>query len=1423
LDQRIASGTTTDHNEKQAAQDAPRETDPVCVVGVGVSAGGLEALERLFHRMPPDTGAAFVVIQHLSPDFKSLMKELMDRFTQLETVAVHGRTKLKANTIYLLTPRRNMFIEGNEVYTVERESDQKHSLPINLFFRSLAAEWGDRSVAIVLSGTGSDGSAGVVEMREAGALVLVQNEASAGFDGMPRSAIDTGCVDAILKPEDMPERILAFASHTQSASGHGWPQFDGTGKVPDGLPTILKALRTAFDIDFNYYKPSTITRRIERRVAMHPDKPTLAEYGRRVQRNRQELSALYKDLLIGVTRFFRDPEAFEAVKRKALDNLLGKLSPSEELRIWVCACSTGEEAYTVAILVMEAMAKRGMPNRVKILATDIHDESLRIAAEGFYKDSALAEMPEDMRSRYFVAQPNGGWRVTADLRRAIIFSEHNVLRDPPFTRMDLVSCRNLLIYFESAAQLRAIAAFHFALNLEGYLLLGGSEGLGELAAEFETADRTQKLFRKIRENRSLNEFRLPLRQEPGSPQRRTTFPSDMRLGRSYEVLLSQLVPSGVLINERHEALHVFGDASQYLSAPRGKVSSDVMSMTSGNLRTALMAALRSARNQGKPVLYGSVQWSESPDSDMLDISVDPVEDTVNSSTFYLIRFITKSRRHTVLSADQVPEPMQGPLEPLTATGGTEHVELLETELQHARESLQSTVEELETSNEELQAANEELLASNEELQSTNEELHSVNEELYSVNAEHELKFHELTIATSDLQNLVRSTELATLFIDSDYVIRLFSPNITDMFSLLPQDVGRDLRHFKPNETDEKLFDDLALGVAGKPVPERTLPGRTGATLLRRVTPYVDTNNKRSGLVLTYVDVTEIRNLNEALEQSRAQLEALFRTSPTGLLLVDAGGAIQMCNPTLERMFGYPVGSLKGAPIDKLVPGNFRQAHHSNRLAYSKGPSHRAMGSNSALYGLRRDGTTFPIEVQLAPVEDNEKAMVQATVIDATEGRKHERELRLHRDRLETMVNQRTEELTQANNRLREVLARAESASLAKGRFLANMSHEIRTPLNGILGLVDLIRQEAKLEPEHQEMVQRISKAGRQLMSVINDILDVSRVEAGKLTLDLIPFLPTDLIQNAISMVGESAKAKGLSLKVTLDEAVPGTLEGDINRLGQILINLLSNAIKFTEQGQVTLKVTTEKVVAQKGEKRSHLRFEVQDTGPGISAIDRERIFSSFEQVDDSAQRKHKGTGLGLAIVRHLTTLMKGRCGVDSQPGQGSCFWVSVPMNAIADSLAIVPGAPAETAQLLRERHAGARVLIVEDEPLNQEVTEGMLKGTGLEILTADNGQAALKVLRKKSVNLVLMDIQMPGMDGLDCAKAIRTGRGRKTLPIIGVTANAFPEDQDRCAVAGMNDFLAKPFEQEQLLSKVLLWLDKRPGRGSRNPKVKSRQ
>lgn len=1005
---------------------------PTFVVGIGASAGGLDALERFFKAVAPDSGMAFVVIQHLSPDFKSVMAELLSRHTLMRIEAVAEPTPLAANTIYLLPPKKEMVFEGGLLCTRDRPTDHQLSMPINLFFRSLAREFGERGIGIVLSGTGTDGSAGLVDIHDLGGLVLVQNEESAKFDGMPRAAIATGKVDAILAPEEMPATLAAYVRNPAIPLAQGI----GLRSVSEaliGVPAIIEKLREVYGIDFSYYKSATITRRIDRRMSI-VNSATFEDYSQRVLSDLSELDTLYKDLLIGVTRFFRDAEAFDVLRDKVVPATLDRVPPEEEIRVWCPGCATGEEPYSIAIIFLEQMKQRKRPPNIKIFASDMHRDSLHTAAEGLYPDACMEEMSTELCDEYFIREA-GGYRVISGLRKVLIFSPHNLIKDPPFTKMDLVSCRNLLIYFQPAAQIRSLISFHFALKVDGHLFLGPSESVSEIQNEFETVDRQWKIYRKIRDSRLPLDLKAGAASIASRANARLSGPVEMRVSRAYEALLNRFVPTGVLINERREVVHLFGEAERYLRPGSGKFSQDILSLARGQLRLALSAALQTSLKKTDKVVYRNIQVDDQPDTPTLTLTIEPVVDRGTAAACLFIRLES--------SAEPVAKPPE--TEEVVFEAGPQtnlRIEQLEQDLQQTKESLQSTVEQLETSNEELQSSNEELLAANEELQSTNEELHSVNEELYTVNAEHELKIQELDDATSDLHNLIRSTDIGTVFIDRELRIRLFTPIASKIFNLLPQDVGRDITHITYRVRDDDIIDAIRRVICQEHVPEKKVIGPDGRRYQRRASAYRDQDNRPAGVVLIFVDVTELTEVEELLRKTNESLELRVRERTAELvtaqerlreseaftrnwLNLTTDGVWDLNLATQEKYYSPSFKTLLGYADHELTnhASTWERLIHPDDLLPTREAirDHLLHGTpfNVAVRYRHKDGSVVWILTRGVAVKTPEGQPVRmvGTYTDITRLKRGEEAVRMLNDQLEARVADRTRELEEVNLRL----------------------------------------------------------------------------------------------------------------------------------------------------------------------------------------------------------------------------------------------------------------------------------------------------------------------------------------------------------------------------------------------------------------------
>jgi two-component system, chemotaxis family, CheB/CheR fusion protein len=877
------------------------------VVGVGASAGGLEALQRLFARMRRTGAFSFVVVQHLSPDFKSVMAELLAQHTELKVQVVEDGMAVETDTVYLLPAGNEMTIAEGRLRLAERDMGKGLFLPFDVFLRSLAEDAGPRAIAIVLSGTGSDGTRGVRAIHEAGGLVMAQSEESAKFDGMPRNAIDTGLVDLVQAPEELADALLRFLTHHSRFS----VEQPASAIAEGSLGRILALLQQECGVDFSEYKSSTVGRRIERRLLLS-DSRDLEGYLERLGKDSEELRSLYRDLLIGVTRFFRDPEAFQRLRVEVVPELVRRLQPQEEFRAWVPGCATGEEAYSLAMLISDAYRVMGRTPMFRVFATDVHRASLDLASAGQYSLEAVATVPEDLRERYLERKAEG-FHVQQALRERVVFAHHNVIKDAPFTRLDMLTCRNLLIYFTPSAQRKAMSLFHFALKTGGIMVLGPSESPGALSEEFASVDNRWKIYRKFRDVRLAPQMRVE--RLPGFESSRTALGGrppveDVRVSKARELLFRRYLPPAVVVDGTAKILHTWGGAGELFVQRDGPPSVNLLELLEGELRYAVSAALKRAQKERTLVALSGLGLPGGDDTARLRVVVEGFEGSGRNDDAWLISF---EREPTTLVAPDQSLSEEGAgagrdsshLEELLR----ERVLALEGELRVARQNLQATVEETETSNEELQATNEELIASNEELQSTNEELHSVNEELYTVNAEYQAKIAELTELTADVNNLLEGTDVHTLFLDPELKIRKFTPKIGETFNLLPQDVGRRFDTFAHTLEDGRLVDDVKQVLETGQMVQREVNDRRGGTFFLRILPY--TGREGGGTVLTLIDISELKRAQRELALNEERYRTMVRSITSFIWTAQADGRFVAEQPEWEHYTGQSFAKYQG--------------------------------------------------------------------------------------------------------------------------------------------------------------------------------------------------------------------------------------------------------------------------------------------------------------------------------------------------------------------------------------------------------------------------------------------------------------------------------------------------------------------------------
>ncbi len=897
----------------------PAGSDTLFVVGIGASAGGLRALEDFFAHMPPDSGAAFVVVQHLSPDYKSLMKELLGRCTHMAIHRVEEGMPLASNSVYLIPPGQDLEVcDGQLHLTKQNRLNRLPNYPIDSFFESLARDSSESAVAIVLSGSGSDGSRGIQAIHQSGGAVLVQEPSTAEFDGMPKSALATGMAHRCLPPSELAQLVYSLARAPREDLAT--PEADPFVCLQeDHLRQILHLLAKHEGIDLRQYKTTTLNRRVQRRCLI-VGYQNLDNYIEMLAVSSEERRLLREDLLISVTQFFRDPPAWEFLKSEIMPALVEDATEQAPLRVWVAACSTGQEAYSMAISIHEVAEALAVPVRAKIFATDLDRRCLEQAAQGIYPAAIAEEMSAERLERFFTPREDGTFEIVRSIREMIVFAFHNLVDDAVFSRMQLVSCRNVLIYMKPALQQQVLRNLHFSLNLHGILFLGESETLADLEEEFVPRDRRLKIYEKHRNVRlmpmvSRVSSALPAVAVAEGRGRRAPLPndgSDRRLQAAFGLLLDDQKGCCLILDAHGRTLQVFGATPEILPPPNGPVSDKAIEMVAAPLQLPLSTALNHARkNYGKATDYGAVALGAAPDSPRvgLRVTLQKGGQGINEFAVVLIYPDTAAERTSrALSHEDI--------ERATA----QHIFDLESELQRNRESLQATIEELETTSEEQQATNEELIAANEELQSTNEELQSLNEELYTVNAEYQSKIQELTELNNDVNNLLRSTEIGTIFLDRDLCVRKYTPAATQVYALRPGDLGRPIVQLAHN------LDLSDLGHHIQTVLETEVPAELKVKfadaeryLLLRLNPYCLEQGGVTGLVMTFIDITPMQTAQRALRNNNILLNTVIDSMPDPVFLKDLSGRYQLANAAVARAVGKPLEEIIGKTDCELFP------------------------------------------------------------------------------------------------------------------------------------------------------------------------------------------------------------------------------------------------------------------------------------------------------------------------------------------------------------------------------------------------------------------------------------------------------------------------------------------------------------------------
>ena len=900
-----------------ATFSSPKKTDgnksgkyQFYVVGMGGSAGSLEAFEQFFRNMPDNSGAAFVLISHLDPTQKGMMPELLQRYTKMKVFEAGDGMKVIPNCVYVIPSNKDMAILHGVLQLLEPTATRGLRLPIDFFFKHLGQDQKKMAVGVILSGMGTDGTAGLKIIKEQLGIVMVEEPESAKYNSMPNSAIDTGLVDLIAPAEILPSKLLAYMKQSSK------PLAESIGSEEQAVSALQKIfilLRGHTGNDFSLYKKTTTLRRIERRINVHNLGKT-AQYVRFLQDNPQEVELLFKELLIGVTSFFRDPEAFELLKNTIVPNILKSKAKERNVRVWVPGCSTGEEAYSLAIVFSECLSKLKLKGnfKVQIFATDIDKAAIDKARQGLYPENVATDLTPE-RLEHFFSKEDNKYQINKDIREMVVFALHNVTIDPPFTRLDLISCRNLLIYLNAELQKKLIALFHYSLKPDGILLLGTSETVGGFTDFFSTVDTRWKIYqqrRSLQTPAGMVDFAHFYRD--AVPVGRTGGKQAAELASIPEVanrlLLEEFTPPAVFINEQGDVIYIHGRTGKYLEPPAGKTNINIFAMAREGLRIELPGAIREAKSQNKVKTVRGIKVKTNGDFQAVDLTVKPVIQPGIQQLLFMLVF-----------EEAAMPPKEGGVISSRSRSSSRLKEInieLEKELKHTKELLQTTTEEMQLSQEELKSTNEELQSTNEELQSTNEELssskeemQSLNEELMTVNAELQIKIDELTRASSDMKNLLNRTEIATVFLDNDLNIRRYTPETTEIFNLIQSDICRPISHIVSNIKYDDIIADVQKVLDTLVYKEVQVQTRDGHWYLMRIMPYRTYDNAIDGVVINFIDVTHMKELEmslkakEAMAQKARELaEGIIATVREPLVVLDANFMVINANQSFYRTF-----------------------------------------------------------------------------------------------------------------------------------------------------------------------------------------------------------------------------------------------------------------------------------------------------------------------------------------------------------------------------------------------------------------------------------------------------------------------------------------------------------------------------------------
>ena len=1343
------------HTPETDSEDHP----PRIVVGIGASAGGIPACRTLLEHLPVDAGIAYVIIQHLAPEHESHIAEILKSATRLPITQISSTKRLKPNHVYVIAPATSLLIRGGVLEVGKPEQPHFRARPIDAFFSSLGASLKEGAVGIVLSGTGDDGSAGLKEIQAGGGLCLVQEPDTAEFDAMPRSAIKTGVADAVVAPEEM-GKILEEFSAAPSVRPALHVDHEGSSVEPgEGLEAILALLSKQYGVNFHDYKMGTLRRRTARRMGLH-QLTEWPDYLEHLHAHPEEVEALYRDVLIGVTGFFRDSESWRYLEEKVVPELLDKHDRNMPVRVWSAGCATGEEAYSLAMVFLEQIERRGSRLKLQVFASDLSHEALAVARHGVYHASIEPDISEERLHRFF-HRVEEGFQVDRALRDAVTFASHSLLSSPPFASLDLVSCRNVLIYLQPPAQERILELFHFALRAKGILWLGSSETNGQRAELFNVCSSKHRMYFPTAAGGSTRQ-QVPRWVEDrslvhGLPKGKAGPRQESKVARRLEqFVLQRYTTACVIVDSSFDIRYFFGPTAEYLTMSPGEARLDLLSWIRPGMYAKLRAGLTEAVANTRMTTVTDMRVERDSGTARVEITIDPLASVPDADGLLLVVF------------RDIPQAVEVATRSVTGSSAEERlIHQLEEELKDTRLELQSSGEQLDTVNEEYRASHEELLSLNEELQSGNEELESSKEELQSLNEElmtinHQLEDRnaELHGLTSDLNNILVATAVPTLFLNRKLQIRRFTPTVSQIMRIFQTDVGRPFNHLSMHVLDENLLAD-AQRVLDLLVPiEAEVSADDGRCFIRRVLPYRTEDERIDGVCITYHDISGLKRAAVENEEARAFAEAIIRASRTPILVLDARLRVISANESFYRAFQ----TLEG---DTIGRGFFELGNHHWNIPLLRSmlddilPREGAIRDYDVEHGFENIGwRVMSLNGSIMKRADLPD-LILLSIEDVTDLRRAEAAAQRHSDELVR------------DHRL-------------KDEFLAMLGHELRNPLSALANGLHLVQRTADI-PERVILAGAMMDRQIQRMTTLLDqLLDVARVTSGKLDVARKVVDVADAARSAIETITPMMESARQALIVGLPPAGTALVLGDWVRLAQVVENLLANSAKYTESGGsiwLTIEPTEDMV-----------KLSVRDTGIGMEPELIEHVFDLFTQAPRSLERAQGGLGLGLALVRSLVEMHRGHVEAFSAGlGQGSEFVVTLPR--LRTGLV----APPVVAQNGPKRVVPHRVLIVDDEVDAALMLQELLTDEGHEVQVVHEGNSALDVARTFNPEVILLDLGLPGMNGYEVAGRLRDEHGAK-MRIVAMTG--YQKDTVRLKEAGFDDHLVKPPELNRVFSSI---------------------